>query len=142
MPDHPVYNLLSIIRRGRNMRYGSAVLLLAIALIPVGVAAQNPTGSASSDDPVTLGRRLFQQNCSVCHTQTTLTNPMYGPVLHRDIVNGNEDLMRDYIARGSVKMPGFRYGLKPSEIDAIVQYLKTVPKPAPRGPQKGEGPVD
>jgi mono/diheme cytochrome c family protein len=125
------------------MRYLSAVLLLASALFPIGVAAQNGAGaSASSGDPVTLGRRLFQQNCSVCHTQPTLTNPMYGPVLYRDIVSGNEDVMRNYIARGSAKMPGFRYGLKPSEIDAIMQYLKTVPKPAARGPQKGEGPVD
>jgi hypothetical protein len=39
-------------------------------------------------------------------------------------------------------MPGFRYGVKASEIGAIVEYLKTVPKPAPRGPIKGEGPVD
>ncbi len=125
------------------MRYGSVVLVLVIALIPLGVAAQDRAGrSASSDDPVVLGRRLFQQNCSVCHTQPTLTNPMYGPVLYRDIVNGNEELMRNYIARGSAKMPGFRYGLKASDIDAIVQYLQTVPKPAPRGPQKGEGPVD
>lgn len=125
------------------MRYGSVVLVLVIALIPLGVAAQDRAGrSASSDDPVALGRRLFQQNCSVCHTQPTLTNPMYGPVLYRDIVNGNEELMRNYIARGSAKMPGFRYDLKASDIDAIVQYLQTVPKPAPRGPQKGEGPVD
>ncbi len=125
------------------MRYGSVVLVLVIALIPLGVAAQDRAGrSASSDDPVALGRRLFQQNCSVCHTQPTLTNPMYGPVLYRDIVNGNEELMRNYIAQGSAKMPGFRYGLKASDIDAIVQYLQTVPKPAPRGPQKGEGPVD
>jgi mono/diheme cytochrome c family protein len=123
------------------MRYGTALLLLA--LIPLATAAQNRLGAAaSSDDPVALGRRLFQQNCSVCHTQPTLTNPMYGPVLYRDIVNGNEEVMRNYIARGSAKMPGFRYSLKPPEIDAIVKYLKTVPKPAPRGPQKGEGPVD
>ena len=57
-------------------------------------------------------------------------------------MNGNEKVMRNDIARGSGKMSGFRYGLNPSEIYAIVQYLKTVPKPAPRGPQKGERPVD
>ena len=125
------------------MRYRFGALLLAIVLSPIAVAAQNSAGtSSSSDDSGSTGRRLFQQNCSVCHTQPTLTNPMYGPVLYRDIVNGNEEVMRNYIARGSAKMPGFRYGLKPSDIDAIVQYLKTVPKPAARGPQKGEGPVD
>ncbi len=116
------------------MKYGSMVLLLLALLFPLTLPAQ--TG-------MTLGRRLFQQNCSVCHTQATLTNPMYGPSLYRDIVNGKEEAMRDFIGKGSSKMPGFRYGLKASEINAIVEYLKTVPKPAPRSPQtKGEGPVD
>ena len=134
--------MLGQFRNGGNaMKYGLAVLLLAILMAPVAALAQTANAS-SSDDTVTAGRRLFQQNCSVCHTQPTLTNPMYGPVLYRDIVNGNEEVMRNYIARGSAKMPGFRYSLKPSDIDAIVQYLKTVQKPAARGPQKGEGPVD
>lgn len=124
------------------MRYGSIALLLLVSF-PLGLAAQNGGGGpVSPSDAVTQGRRLFQQNCSICHTQATLTNPMYGPSLYRDIVNGKENAMRDYIAKGSNKMPGFRYGLKASEINAIVEYLKTVPKPAPRGPVKGEGPVD
>lgn len=125
------------------MKRGSMVFLFLILLCPLTLPAQNAGSTpASPNDPVTLGRRLFQQNCSVCHTQATLTNPMYGPSLYRDIVNGREDAVRDYIGKGSNKMPGFRYSLKASEINAIVEYLKTVPKPAQRGPQKGEGPVD
>jgi mono/diheme cytochrome c family protein len=126
-----------------EMKYVSTAFLFIVLLFPVRAPAQNG-GSApdSANDSVTLGRRLFQQNCSICHTQATLTNPMYGPSLYRDLVNGKEDVVRDYIAKGSSKMPGFRYSLKPSEINAIVEYLKTVPKPAPRGAAKGEGPVD
>jgi mono/diheme cytochrome c family protein len=125
------------------MKYGSALLLTLVLLflsllLPFPLAAQNDNGN----DTVALGRRLFQQNCSVCHTQATPTNPMYGPSLYRDIVNGKEEFMRDYIGKGSNKMPGFRYGLKASEINAIVEYLKTVPKPAQRAQAKGEGPVD
>jgi mono/diheme cytochrome c family protein len=128
---------------GAGMKRGSVFFLVLILLCPHTLPAQNAGGTpASPSDPVTLGRRLFQQNCSVCHTQATLTNPMYGPSLYRDIVNGREDAVRDYIGKGSNKMPGFRYSLKASEINAIVEYLKTVPKPAQRGPQKGEGPVD
>ena len=68
---------------------------------------------------------------------------MYGVPLYKDIVDGNEDTMRDYIRNGSRRMPGFKYGLEPSEIDAIVEYLKTVPKAAPRNTQTGApGPVD
>jgi mono/diheme cytochrome c family protein len=129
--------------RGTHMKYGSALLLSLVLLflsllLPFPLAAQSDNGN----DAVALGRRLFQQNCSVCHTQATLTNPMYGPSLYRDIVNGKEEFVRDYISKGSNKMPGFRYGLKASEINAIVEYLKTVPKPAQRAQVKGEGPVD
>jgi len=124
------------------MKHGSMVLLFL--LFPLTLPTQRAdSASASPNDPLILGRRLFQQNCSVCHTQATLTNPMYGPSLYRDLVNGKEDAVRDFIGKGSPRMPGFRYGLKASEISAIVEYLKTVPKPAQRSPQtKGEGPVD
>ena len=126
------------------MRYGSNLLLFLLLLFPLTVPAQNGNSTAASrQDAVTPGRRLFQQHCSVCHTQATLTNPMYGPSLYRDLVSGREDAVRAYIDKGSSKMPGFRYGLKASDINNIIEYLKTVPKPAQRGPQtKGEGPVD
>jgi len=126
------------------MKYGSKLLLFALLLFPISLPAQNGNNApASANDGVTSGRRLFQQHCSVCHTQPTLTNPMYGPSLYRDLVTGKEDAVRDFIDKGSSKMPGFRYGLKASDINAIIEYLKTVPKPAQRGPQtKGEGPVD
>ena len=126
------------------MRYGSNLLLFLLLLFPLTLPAQNGNSmAASGQDAVTSGRRLFQQHCSVCHTQATLTNPMYGPSLYRDLVTGREDAVRDYIDKGSSKMPGFRYGLKASDINAIIEYLRTVPKPAQRGPQnKGEGPVD
>jgi mono/diheme cytochrome c family protein len=42
-------------------------------------------------------------------------------------------------------MPGFKFGLQASEIDAIVEYLKTVPKPPKNAePATGGGmaPVD
>jgi mono/diheme cytochrome c family protein len=126
------------------MKYVSTAFLFLVLLSPLRAPAQNG-GSApeSANDAVTLGRRLFQQNCSICHTQATLTNPMYGPSLYRDLVTGREDAVRDFIDKGSTKMPGFRYGLKASDINAVIEYLKTVPKPAQRGPQtKGEGPVD
>jgi mono/diheme cytochrome c family protein len=126
------------------MKYGWMLLLFAPLVFPRAVLAQSSNSrQAEPNDTVSSGRRLFQQHCSVCHTQPTLTNPMYGPSLYRDTVDGREDAVADFIGKGSGKMPGFRYGLRPSEIGAIVEYLKTVPKPAPRDSQiKGEGPVD
>jgi mono/diheme cytochrome c family protein len=125
------------------MKLSSSFLLALILLVPLASQAQNGAGASSSpNDAVTLGRRLFQQHCSVCHTQATLTNPMYGPSLYRDTVEGREGAVRDLIGAGSNKMPGFRYSLAASEISAIVEYLRTVPKPAQHGSQKGAGPVD
>ena len=78
------------------MKYGLIILLCLILLFPLTLPAQTgSSASASSDDTVSLGRRLLQQNCSVCHTQATLTNPMYGPSLYRDILNGKEEAMRE-----------------------------------------------
>ena len=71
---------------------------------------------------------------------------MYGPALYKDLVNGNEDAIKEMIRTGTTKMPGFKFGLEPAEIDAIVEYLKTVPKPvknaeSPAGPG-AMGPLD
>jgi hypothetical protein len=37
--------------------------------------------------------------------------------------------MREVIANGTPRMPGFKCTSEPASIDAIVQYLKTVPPP-------------
>jgi len=42
--------------------------------------------------------------------------------------------MRDVIANGTPRMPGFKYQFGPPEIAAIVAYLKTVPTPPPAAP--------
>jgi mono/diheme cytochrome c family protein len=51
----------------------------------------------------------------------------YAPVLSRETLGGDEELMREYISNGTPRMPGFRYNFEPEQIRAIVQYIKTVP---------------
>jgi mono/diheme cytochrome c family protein len=128
---------------GAGMRSVAPISLFLLSLFPFTLSAQESTAKVSElNKTQILGRRIFQQRCGICHTQPT-ASPMYGIALNKDIVDGNENAIRDYIRNGSKKMPGFKDGLEPAEIDAIVEYLKTVPKPAPRNPQpKGEGPVD
>lgn len=128
------------------MKISAAIFFQIITLFvvcPLTLSAQEPATKAPElDKTQMLGRRIFQQRCGVCHTQPT-ASPMYGIALNKEIVEGNEDAIRDYIRNGSRRMPGFKYGLEPAEIDAIVEYLKTVPKPAPKNPQpKVESPVD
>lgn len=127
------------------MKRGALFFLLFA--FPLAIPAQQD----KSNSPVTLGetqilgRRIFQQRCAICHTESTPGARRYGPVLSRELVDGNEETIRDFITNGSKgKMPGFKYGLEPSEINAIVEYLKTVPRPAKRsGPaQSQDGMLD
>ncbi len=59
----------------------------------------------------------------------------YGPSLNADTILGREDSIRAIIAEGeNGLMPGFKYTLEPSEINALIKYLKTVEKPAKPAP--------
>ena len=122
-------------------------LFFVLFAFPLAIPAQQD----KSNSPVTLsetqilGRRIFQQRCAICHTESTPGARRYGPVLSKELVDGNEETIRDFITNGSKgKMPGFKYGLEPLEINAIVEYLKTVPRPAKRsGPaQSQDGMLD
>jgi mono/diheme cytochrome c family protein len=109
-------------------------LLIFLGLAPLCARAQQAEPPKSSNDVSLnsvqkLGQRVFQQRCGICHEQARPGFQTYGPVLYKDLVNGSEDAIKEQIRTGSAKMPGFRLGLQPSEIDAIVEYLKTVPKP-------------
>ena len=81
-----------------------------------------------------LGQRLFYQSCVVCHTKPQITSGQYGPVLSKDTLNGQEDALRAFIGNGTTRMPGFKFQFEPTQINAIVAYLKTVPAPNPPAP--------
>lgn len=101
------------------------------------VFAPQPTWAQS--DQRTLGMRLFNQSCRVCHTKPQLTSPQYGPPLSMTTLGGSADAMRQFISNGTPRMPGFKYTFKPAEIDAIVAYIKTIPAPAaPAAPASGK----
>lgn len=109
-------------------------LLIFLGLLPLSARAQQAEATKSPADVQLnsvqkLGQRVFQQRCGICHEQARPGFQTYGPVLYKDLVNGSEDAIKEQIRSGSAKMPGFKLGLQPSEIDAIVEYLKTVPKP-------------
>jgi mono/diheme cytochrome c family protein len=103
------------------------MVLLALALWPAAASAQSPSGT---DARQKLGLRLFNQSCRVCHTKPQLISPQYAPVLSMDTLGGKADVVREVISNGTARMPGFKYDLKPAEIDAVVAYIKTIPAPA------------
>jgi mono/diheme cytochrome c family protein len=126
-------------------RSAPVFLFLLLAFPPVVPGQQSSTNApAALNETQILGRRVYQQRCAVCHTEPTLGAKRYGPALSKELVDGYEDAIREFIRNGSPnRMPGFKYGLEPSEINAIIEYLKTVPKPVARkGAGTEQGPVD
>ena len=118
------------------MRHGVVVVVFVIVLPLTAVAQGAP--DASFTDTQREGLRLFSQSCGVCHTLVQQRTRQYGPVLSRETLGGDEELIREYIGNGTPRMPGFRYYFAPDQINAIVQYIKTVPPqpaaaPAPAG---------
>jgi mono/diheme cytochrome c family protein len=105
-------------------------LMIAVAL-PALTGAQPPADGTDLTATELQGLRLFRQRCFVCHAPSITVNSSatYGPRLSKRSIEGREKEARTIIAEGSPRMPGFVYSLQPSEIDAIVAYLKTVEKP-------------
>jgi mono/diheme cytochrome c family protein len=102
------------------------------------MASRGAIGSLNAQQ--TLGLRLFNQSCQVCHTQATLNSALWGPALSQEALGGDEKALHDKIATGSPLMPGWSLKYSPAEIDAIVAYVKTMPKAAaqPRPSPTGE----
>jgi len=110
------------------MRRG--VLVGAFVMVWASGALAQGAPDASFNDAQREGLRLFSQSCGVCHTLVQQRNRQYGPVLSRETLGGDEDLIREYISNGTPRMPGFRFNFEPTQINAIVQYIKTVPPQA------------
>ena len=112
------------------MKHGFSTLLLVLAAAAPAAFAQR----GDLNETQALGRQVFAQSCGICHLQPSLGVKTYGPVLNRDAAAGNDEVMRAFIVNGSDRMPGFKYYLKPAEINAIIAYLRTVPAPAAPAP--------
>jgi len=84
------------------------------------------------------GKKMFQQRCSICHTAPLAGSRTYGPLLSANAVVGKEVAAREIIMKGTARMPGFQYGLERSEIDNIIEYLKTVRQEPKKGGASGE----
>ena len=119
------------------MRHPGVAIAAVVVLAAAGASAQEPP----LNDNQKLGQALFVQSCGVCHLRPQLNSPQFAPVLSRESASGNEDAMRQVIANGTPRMPGFRYHFTETQIAAIASYLKTVlPQAAAApAPAKREG---
>jgi mono/diheme cytochrome c family protein len=113
------------------MNYRILFVPLFLICMTSFTCAQTQGHDNSLSEQQKLGQRIFQQRCSICHTQAMIISKPYGPLLNKELIQGRESSVRTTIMEGETGlMPGFRYGMEPSEIDAIIEYLETVDKPA------------
>lgn len=78
------------------------------------------------------GESTFYQRCSLCHLpriRKAGTTPGPAPSLS-GVLKGatpeREKLVRDYILRGSDRMPGWQYAFSPAQLDDLIAYMKTL----------------
>lgn len=79
-------------------------------------------------ESVLKGRKLWVQQCAHCHDGLgqPSSRPM-GPSLGAETLKTRgEDSVRNTIAIGSQRMPGFQYTLQPSQFDQLLAFLKSV----------------
>ncbi len=134
------------IREGYVKVIARAIALLLIIVLPAlaadGVAQTTRIiqGSPFQPDPnlsdrQKRGQHWFLQRCALCHLpkytkeKTKVELPVFWMSLvglFRDARPDQEQRVREIIRKGARRMPGFQYGLKPSEIEDLIAYLKTL----------------
>lgn len=115
------------------------LILLTLGARP-GIAQK---AGVSLTDQQRLGRQILAQSCAVCHLPSGPGAKTYGPSLNQSTIPEDDDAMRQTILEGTTRMPAFKYFLQPTQIDAIIAYLRTVPAPArPAAPAPRKSDVD
>jgi mono/diheme cytochrome c family protein len=84
----------------------------------------------------TVGRALWQQRCAYCHDG--MGQPTYktmGSWIDSDTVkNMGPEVLKSIISAGIDRMPAFKYDLDDKQMNALIEFLKTVSpslKPTP-----------
>jgi len=92
--------------------------------------AATPVAAEKLNGQEKRGEGLFLQRCSLCHLPRKLkfgSPPVIGPSLSGQFKDATADqlkVLRGFILKGGPDMPGFQYGLEPSEVDDLLSYLK------------------
>ena len=109
------------------MRKTVVLWLLLVGALPAA-RADEPALNRPLTEPEQHGQALFDRHCASCHPRIPVPGAV-APAVSRESQGGQAELMADIIRKGTPRMPGFTGRLGDPEIDAIVQYLKTVPAP-------------
>jgi mono/diheme cytochrome c family protein len=137
-----------------------AIVALGSAVAQLGVSAQERSPSQLTvskrvydkrllltkpqlSEDALKGRALWVQRCAYCHDGVgTPTYKTLGPWLDAESVRREREAsVRQIIATGSRRMPGFRYTLQPEQVDQLIAFLKSVtPDQKPTAEQLAKAP--
>jgi cytochrome c6 len=99
-----------------------ALLLCALALIALAGA---PAAQAAAD-----GKALYDAKCAMCHGKDGVAKPMAKGSANLNDPKYQEATTSDelvaVIENGKGKMPGYKGKMKPEEITAVADYVKTL----------------
>ena len=126
----------------RTLAFIVVPLAAAIAVPLIASAAQQQAPNLTPQQA--RGRIILTQNCNICHLPQNPGSQTYGPLLNKSSANGDDNLMKQVIQTGLVKMPGWRYTLNDNQIADVIAYIRTLPvvapaAPAAKGAEKGGG---
>lgn len=113
-------------------------VLLILLAFAAGSGAQKADNLTAQQR---LGRQIVAQSCAVCHLPAGPGAKTWGPALNKSTLPDDDDTIRQNILEGNTRMPAFKYFLQPTQVDAIVAYLRTVAapsRPAPSAHSKTE----
>jgi mono/diheme cytochrome c family protein len=106
-------------------------LKAALLLFLLTAGAQSASAQQTLTPQQMHGRQILTQNCNICHLPQNPGSATYGPRLSKTSANGDDNLMKEVIQNGLVKMPGWKYALKDTDISDIIAYVRTLPEPPP-----------
>ena len=119
----PQYRLMAVLAAAGSFCLAVPEQVLAQEQPPeIGVAAT----------PLKRGQTWFYQRCSICHVGRIIVEDQYQPMAPTlaGVLKGatpeREKTIREFIERGSLRMPGFRYSFTPQQFDELMAYLKTL----------------
>lgn len=97
----------------------------------VTMQAQPASKPAMEKGAVARGEIWFYQRCALCHMERIVKDETFQPLgpslkgLLKDASASKEAAVRAVITTGTLRMPGFQYGLDAKELDELIAFLKT-----------------
>ena len=103
-----------------------AIGVLAAALLVAGCGSGGTSSSATGKASPTVGAAVYVQDCAVCHGDAGQggAGPRLAGVVKKQFPDIRTQIL--FVSQGSGAMPAFASRLSPAEIQAVVEYTRSL----------------